>query len=393
MYKELFKTLVNNPELAYFDSAASTQTVSMVTDRMIKYYDNERCNVHRGDFPQSIKVTEDCETARESIANLINAKPDNIMFTSGATEGLNMVAEWCKDIPVVIISEAEHSANILPWLAQGRTINNGKLVVMPLSSKGVVDPQVARETFKAFPGSVLSLIGTSNVNGLTNDLKTIIGMAHEEGIRVCIDAAQMISSHKVDVEDLQPEWLVAGAHKFFGPTGIGFLYSRLDLNDYRPLKFGGGTVNSYNFEGSVEHYEGPIKHEPGTPNIAGVLGMGVAAEWINYVGYEEIQKQIQRVQTNLKDRGLFNISGMNLIHPSDEIRNVFSFTTKVHPGDISAFLGNNNVAVRVGKVCAHPIVNKYGNGSILRVSTHIYNDDADCEKLVNELCQTIQKLS
>lgn len=393
MYKELFKTLVNNPELAYFDSAASTQTVSMVTDRMMKYYDNERCNVHRGDFPQSIKVTEDCENARESIANLINAKSNNIMFTSGATEGLNMVAEWCKDIPVVIISEAEHSANILPWLAQGRTIDNGRLVVMPLSSRGVVDPQVAKETFKAFPNSVLSLIGTSNVNGLTNDLKTIIGMAHQENIRVCIDAAQMISSHKVDVQDLKPEWLVAGAHKFFGPTGIGFLYSRYDFDEYRPLKFGGGTVNSYNFHGSVEHYEGPIKHEPGTPNIAGVLGMGVAAEWINYIGYEEIQKQLLRVQTNLKDRGLFNISGMDLIHPSDELRNVFSFTTKVHAGDISAFLGNDNVAVRVGKVCAHPMVGKYGQGNILRVSTHLYNDDADCEKLVDKLCQTIQKLS
>ena len=393
MYKELFNTLTNNPELAYFDSAASTQTVSMVTDRIMKYYDNERCNVHRGDFPQSIKVTEDCEHARESVAKLLNAKPSNIMFTSGATDGLNMVAKWYENVKVVIISEAEHSANILPWIAQGRTIDNGRLVVLPLSAKGVIDPEVANEEFKKHSDAVLSLISTSNVNGLTNDLKTIIGMAHDQGIPVCLDACQSLSSHKIDVEDLKPDWLVASGHKMFGPTGIGFLYSKIDYTELRPIKFGGGTVNSYNFHGSVEHYEGPIKHEPGTPNIAGILGLGVACEWINYIGYEEIQKQLLRVQTNLKDRGLFNISGMDLIHPSDELRNVFSFTTKVHAGDISAFLGNDNVAVRVGKVCAHPMVGKYGQGNILRVSTHLYNDDADCEKLVDKLCQTIQKLS
>jgi len=391
--KELFNTLKNNPNLAYFDSAASTQTHQSVTKRIMEYYDNERCNIHRGDFPQSIKVTDDCELARESVAKLINAKPNNIMFTSGATDGLNMVAKWCENVKVVIISEAEHSANILPWIAQGRTIENGRLVVLPLSTKGVIDPEVANEEFKKHPDAVLSLIATSNVNGLTNDLKTIIGMAHDHGIPVCIDACQTLSTHKVDVDELKPDWLVASGHKMFGPTGIGFLYSKIDYAELRPIRFGGGTVNSYNFHGSVDHYDGPAKHEPGTPNIAGILGFGVACEWINYIGYDEIRSKLSTIQSWLKGHGLFNISGMNLIHPSDEVRNVFSFTTDLHASDISAFLGQNNVAVRVGKVCAHPIVNKYGKGNILRVSTHLYNDEQDCIKLVDSLCQTIQKLS
>jgi len=315
------------------------------------------------------------------------------MFTSGATDGLNMVAKWCENAKVVIISEAEHSANILPWIAQGRTIDNGRLVVLPLSSRGVVDPDVANETFKKHPDAVLSLISTSNVNGLTNDLKTIIGMAHEHGIPVCIDACQTLSSHKIDVEDLKPDWLVASGHKMFGPTGIGFLYSRSSYNDFRPIRYGGGTVTSYNFHGSIDFYNGPVKHEAGTPNIAGILGLGVAAEWINYIGYDEIKSRLVTVQSWLDGYGLFNISGMQLVHPGDEVRNVFSFTTDVHPTDISTYLGLDNIATRVGKVCAHPIVNKYGNGAILRISTHIYNDEQDCKKLVNSLCQTIQKLS
>jgi len=391
--KDFFKTLTNNPELAYFDSAASTQTFQGVVNRITQYYENERCNVHRGDFPQSIKVTQECQEARESVAKLINADTDQIMFTSGATDGLNMVAKWCENAKVVIISEAEHSANILPWLAQGRTIDNGRLVVLPLSSKGVVDPSVANEIFKKCSDAVLSLISTSNVNGLTNDLKTIIGMAHSHGIPVCIDACQTLSSHKIDVKELDPDWMVASGHKMFGPTGIGFLYSKTDYTDFKPIRYGGGTVNGYNFHGSVDFYDGPIKHEPGTPNIAGILGLGVAAEWINYIGYDEIKSQLSRVQNTLTEQGLFNIGGMHLIHPSDTIRNVFSFTTDVHPADISAFLGLQNVAVRVGKVCAHPMVNKYGKGSILRVSTHIYNDEQDCKKLVETLCQTIQKLN
>jgi len=391
--KEHFSTLINNPGLAYFDSAASTQTHQAVVNRIKQYYENERCNVHRGDFHISTKVSDECEDARWSVAKLINARPEQIMFTAGATDGLNMVAKWYENVKVVIISEAEHSANIIPWLVQGRTVDNGRLVVLPLSERGVIDPDVANETFKKYPDAVLSLISTSNVNGLTNDLKTIVGMAHNQGIPVCLDACQTLSSHNIDVEELQPDWLVASGHKMFGPTGIGFIYSKMDYNELRPIRFGGGTVHSYNFNGSVDFYDGPLKHEPGTPNISGILGLGVAAEWINFVGYDEIHDQLERVQNTLTKEGLFNINGMHLIHPSDSIRNVFSFTTDVHPADISMYLGLDDVAVRVGKVCAHPIVNKYGKGSILRVSTHLYNTEEDCKKLVKSLCQTIQKLS
>ena len=391
--KESFKTLINNPLLAYFDSAASTQTHESVVKRIVQYYENERCNVHRGDFPQSIKVSDDCETARESVAKLINADPDQIIFTSGATHGLNMIAEWCKDVPVVIITEAEHSANILPWIAQGRTVENGRLVVLPLNDYGMIDVRDASKVFEQYPNAVLSMIVTSNVTGLTNNVNDLTRAAHEHGIRVCLDACQTLSTHYMDMKECTAEWLVASGHKMFGPTGIGFLYSRMSVDKLRPLTFGGGTVHGYNFSGRVDHYDGPMKHEPGTPNIAGILGLGVAAEWINYIGYDFIDNRIKEIENNLRNQGLFDITGIDLVYPESQgCRNVFSFRSKIHPADISAYLGTKDVAVRVGKLCAHPIVNKLG-GSVLRVSTHIYNDEQDTKRLIEELCQTLQKLS
>jgi len=396
--KNEFPTLKNNPDLVYFDSAASTQTHQSVLDRMTEYYEQERCNVHRGDFHISKKVTDDCETARTQVAELLNAKTDKVMFTSGATEGLNMVAHWHKNAPVVIISEAEHTANILPWLAQGRTVENGRLIVLPVNEAGYINPDQAVEVFKKFPYAFCSFASTSNVLGVTNELKRILHSAHDNGIKVCLDACQTLSSHQIDASNLFPDYVVGGGHKMFGPTGIGFLYSRLGFDIHGPYRLGGGTVNTYNFSGNVEFYEGPLKHESGTPNIAGILGLGVAAEWINYVGYDAIGESLKDIEYWLSEAGLFDIPYLKLVNRRgvfSDCRNVFSFTTdKFHPSDISAFLGLDNVAVRVGKVCAHPIVNKVSDGKgIFRVSTHIYNTKEDCEKLVESIWKAIKKLS
>jgi cysteine desulfurase / selenocysteine lyase len=394
--KSEFPTLINS-ELAYFDSAASTQTHQKVLDRMNKYYEHERCNVHRGDFKLSQDVSKDCDDARHLVAGLLNTTDDNIMFTGGATEGLNMVAHWHKNYPVVIISEAEHTANILPWLAQGRTIENGRLVVLPVEESGYIDPDKANEVFRKYPYAFCSLVSTSNVIGITNNLKKIIYYAHEHGIKICLDACQTISSHEIDTSKIFPDFVVGSGHKMFGPTGIGFLYSRLGFDLYQPYRLGGGTVNTYNFNGNIEFYKGPIKHESGTPNIAGILGLGIAAEYIKFIGYENISQRLKIVEDYLSEAGLFEIPELKLSHRLDskDCRNVFSFVTNnLHPSDISAFVGLDDVAVRVGKVCAHPIVNKISNGKgIFRVSTHIYNTKEDCDKLVESIWKSIKKLS
>mgnify|MGYP003110015896 FL=1 len=176
--KAEWPTLINNPDMAYFDSAASTQTHVSVLNRMKKYYEEQRCNVNRGDYRISQIVSEDIERSRESVAEILNCKAENIVFTTGATQGLNMIAEWHKDAPAVIITEAEHTANIMPWIAQGRTVENGRLIVLPITDKGMLSINEANKIFEKNPHAVLSVHSHSNVSGIPLDYKGLCRAAH-----------------------------------------------------------------------------------------------------------------------------------------------------------------------------------------------------------------------
>lgn len=393
--KNEFPTLRNNSDLVYLDSAASTQTHQSVLDRMNKFYEEQRCNVNRGDFHISQQVSADIELAREQIAELINAKPEQIMFTAGATEGLNIIADWYEDSPVVIVTEAEHTANILPWIAQGRTVENGRLVVIPVTERGNIDTNEACKLFDKYPYSVLSIHSHSNVTGIGTDYKKLTKAAHDKGIRVIIDGCQTIGTHKFD--PFTVDHAVFSGHKMYGPTGIGFMYSRLPMERFRAVRLGGGSVSHYDFKGNVEFYEGPTKHEVGTPNIAGILGLGVAAEYVNWIGYDKMKEHFTEMDFAMSDSDIFNIKGLNLIYPNyrQNGRYVYSFTCDgYHPSDISALVGIDNIAIRVGKLCAHPIVNKVSGGKgVLRVSPGIYNTKEDIEKLSEGLCKAIKKLT
>ena len=393
--KNEFPTLRNNSDLVYLDSAASTQTHQSVLDRMNKFYEEQRCNVNRGDFHISQQVSADIELAREQIAELINAKPEQILFTAGATEGLNIIADWYEDSPVVIVTEAEHTANILPWIAQGRTVENGRLVVIPVTERGNIDTNEACKLFDKYPYSVLSIHSHSNVTGIGTDYKKLTKAAHDKGIRVIIDGCQTIGTHKFD--PFTVDHAVFSGHKMYGPTGIGFMYSRLPMERFRAVRLGGGSVSHYDFKGNVEFYEGPTKHEVGTPNIAGILGLGVAAEYVNWIGYDKMKEHFTEMDFAMSDSDIFNIKGLNLIYPNyrQNGRYVYSFTCDgYHPSDISALVGIDNIAIRVGKLCAHPIVNKVSGGKgVLRVSPGIYNTKEDIEKLSEGLCKAIKKLT
>ena len=392
--KQDFPTLVNNPDLVYLDSAASTQTHQSVLDRMNRYYEEQRCNVNRGDFRISQEVSADIEVARESIAELIGTTPEHIMFTAGATEGLNMIADWHKDAPVVIITEAEHTANILPWMAQGRTVENERLLVLPVTEKGTVNTAEACKIFEKYPYAVLSIHSHSNVTGIGTDYRKLCKAAHDQGIKVVIDGCQTIGSHEFDPYTV--DYAVFSGHKMYGPTGIGFMYSRLPFERFRNVRIGGGCVTHYDFSGNVEFYDGPAKHEVGTPNIAGILGLGVAAEYIKFVGYNEMFRHFNKLDFAMSDTDIFNIKGLKLIYPNyrQNGRYVYSFVCDgYHPSDVSALVGLDNIAIRVGKLCAHPIVNKVSGGKgVLRVSPGIYNTEEDIQKLSDSLCKAIKKL-
>ena len=392
--KQDFPTLANNPDLVYLDSAASTQTHQSVLDRMNRYYEQQRCNVNRGDFSISQEVSADIELSREQVAELIGARTEQIMFTAGATEGLNMIAEWHKDAPVVITTEAEHTANILPWMAQGRTVKNGRLVVLPVTERGTINTEEACKLFEQYPYAVLAIHGHSNVTGIGTNFRKLCKAAHDQGIKVIVDGCQTIGTHEFDPYTI--DYAVFSGHKMYGPTGIGFMYSRIPFERLRSVRLGGGSVSHYDFEGNVEFYDGPAKHEVGTPNIAGILGLGVAAEYIKFVGYNEISRHFTKLDFAMSDTDIFNIQGLKLIYPNyrQNGRYVYSFTCHgYHPSDVSALLGKDNIAVRVGKLCAHPIVNKVSGGKgVLRVSPGIYNTKEDLQKLSDSLCKAVAKL-
>lgn len=392
--KQDFPTLANNPDLVYLDSAASTQTHQSVLDRMNRYYEQQRCNVNRGDFSISQEVSADIELSREQVAELIGARTEQIMFTAGATEGLNMIAEWHKDAPVVITTEAEHTANILPWMAQGRTVKNGRLVVLPVTERGTINTEEACKLFEQYPYAVLAIHSHSNVTGIGTNFRKLCKAAHDQGIKVIVDGCQTIGTHEFDPYTI--DYAVFSGHKMYGPTGIGFMYSRIPFERLRSVRLGGGSVSHYDFEGNVEFYDGPAKHEVGTPNIAGILGLGVAAEYIKFVGYNEISRHFTKLDFAMSDTDIFNIQGLKLIYPNyrQNGRYVYSFTCHgYHPSDVSALLGIDNIAVRVGKLCAHPIVNKVSGGKgVLRVSPGIYNTKEDLQKLSDSLCKAVAKL-
>lgn len=392
--KDEFPTLKNNPSLVYLDSAASTQTHQRVLDAMSNYYEHKRCNVNRGDFKISQEVSQQIEDARMSVAKLIKAEPEQLMFTAGATEGLNIIAEWYKDVPYVIITEAEHTANILPWIAQGRTQENGRLIVLPVTDRGTINTEEACKLLEEHPGGLLSIHSHSNVTGIATNIKKLTKAAHDNGTKVVIDGCQTIGTHEFLKGTI--DHAVFSGHKMYGPTGIGFMYSRLPLERMRAVRQGGGSVTHYDFNGNIDFYDGPAKHEVGTPNIAGILGLGVAAEWINFIGYDKIDKHFIDMDFAMSETNIFNIKGLNLIYPSyrQNGRNVYSFTCHgYHPSDVSALIGLDDVAVRVGKMCAHPIVNKVSGGKgVLRVSPGIYNTKEDIQKLSEALCKAIKKL-
>jgi cysteine desulfurase/selenocysteine lyase len=395
--REEFPTLKNKPDLIYLDNAATTQTHRLVVDRMNTYYNYNRATSHRGEYPLSHLATDDYENAREQVANLVNAPADHLMFTTGATQGLNMVAEWCKDVPVVILTGAEHSANIVPWLAQGRSVDNGGIKIIPIKmysdgSHGV-DLERARKIIESNPQAILSITTTSNATGFNSEWQRLADMAHSVGTRVCLDITQSIAHKQMDLTKSSIEWAVFSAHKMYGPTGVGALYSRFGFENLRPLQFGGGQITHLDFnqvllKNTIE------RMEPGTQNIAGVIGFGIAAEFINYATYDEIRRIEYDLFQSVINNDTINSLPLDRLYADKEPTTIFSFrSTKYSPYDIATILGSKGIAVRSGKVCAHPFVNSLSNNGILRVSIAPYNTSDDIDMLGSKLAETIALLS
>lgn len=393
--REFFPTLNYNSELAYFDSAASTQTHTSVLKAMQQYYEQYRCNPGRASYAISDQATIAVEKARSQVAELVNTTSDCILFTSGATQGLNWIAEWNRDVPVVVITEVEHNANIVPWLAQGRTVENGRLKVMPVEHDGRIDFYQAKQILADVPtGSLLSICATSNVTGITCSWEKLSELAQYYGISVSVDFCQTVAHEPIDLGNHSSvQWAVFSAHKMYGPTGVGALYVSHNLSKLRPIQHGGGCVADVTFN-SVQYAEGTDKHQCGTQSIADIIGFGVAAELVKYVSHKEIKTKELEIDSFLADNGLYDIPGLACIESAKESTNIKSFVPNVHSSDVATFLSVTNTAVRCGRVCAHPYVDKISaKKGIVRVSFAPYNTEQDCITLIQDLRKTMVKLT
>lgn len=398
--KELFPIFEKQPNLRYFDSASTSQTPKPVLDAMHRYYTEFRANTGRGEYVLTDTATHAVSVARSQVAELINVNPEHLLFTAGTTDSLNRIANWCKSYDTIVITEAEHNANIIPWIIQGRTVDNGRLVVLPIDDHtGYVDLENMESVLSKIDGAgLLSFCATSNVTGVTQPWQAMTNIAHQYGFGVAIDFCQTVAHEKIDLTTCPIEWACFSAHKMYGPTGVGVLYTPFDLDELVPQTFGGGAVNHVSFH-DVDFATGTLKHEPGTPNIAGIIGMGTAAELINYVGYSNIHEWEDTVVINLLSYGFDDLPNCKLYcHTSaaaDSPRSIFSFVPTVgHSHDVAVQLAHSGVAVRTGKVCAHPLVNRiaYQKG-IVRVSIAPYNDIDDCRELVSHLRSALLKLA
>lgn len=355
----------------------------------MQFYVQQNANIHRGIYPIAVQATNAYEGVRKKVQSFVNAKfTHEIIFTSGATEGVNLVAQSFV-LPQlnagdnVVISAMEHHANLIPW-QQICLIKQAELRVIPMNTEGVLELDKLDKLLDKHT-KIVAITHISNTLGTINPIKKIIAKAHKQHIPVLIDAAQSSTTHLLDVQKLDIDFLVFSAHKLFGPTGVGVLYGKEKyLNAMPPYKFGGDMIRDVTFEKTI-FAPLPNKFEAGTPNIAGVIGLGAAIDFIEKLGQNKIKKHVKILLDNATER-LKQIENVEIIGNSKEKSGIISFILRgVHPHDVATILASNNVAIRSGHHCTQPIMDFYDIAGTNRVSFSIYNSIEDIDRLIEAI--------
>jgi len=377
---------INGHPLAYLDNAASSQMPKQVADRLDHYHRYEHSNVHRGIHTLSQKATNAFEEARVKVKDLIGASDsDEIVYTSGTTDSINLVANSYglinfKKGDEIILSEMEHHANIVPWqmIAQ----KTGAVIkVIPVSDRGELD----MEAYKALLSKktkMVAVVHVSNALGTVNPVKQITELAHESGAVVLIDAAQSVPHKKIDVQDIDADFFTFSAHKMCGPTGFGILYGKMELLEGMPPYRGGGDmIDKVSFE-ETTYNRVPFRFEAGTPPIAASIGLSSAIDYLNKIGMSVIEERENQLVDYLMDR-LMNIDGLRLIGKAKERASLASFVIgDIHASDVGMILDKQGVAIRTGHHCAQPILRRFDVPSTTRASLSFYNTKEDIDRLI-----------
>ena len=383
--------LLENENITYLDSGATTQKPIQVIKAVEEFYQKYNANPHRGAYSLSVEATEQYENTRTKIAKFINARHrEEIIFSKNATESLNLIAysygmDNLKKDDEVVISIMEHHSNLVPW--QKVTKKTGsKLNYMYINDEfELTDEEIEDKiTDKT---KIVGITHVSNVLGTINNVKKIIKYAHKKGAIVIVDASQSIPHMKIDVQDLDADFLVFSGHKMCAPLGIGVLYGKKEiLNKMSPFLMGGDMIE-YVYEQDTTFAPLPNKFEAGTQNVEGVIGLGSAIDYIENLGYDKIQKIEKEVLSYAREE-LSKLDFLDLyITPNENNHSsVISFNIKgIHPHDVASILDSEGVCVRSGNHCAQPLMRFLGIDSTCRASFYIYNTKEDVDKLVSAL--------
>lgn len=384
----VLKRKVNGHNLIYFDNSATALKPKKVIDAVSDFYSNYTSNVHRGIHSLSEEATEKYDDVRVKIAKLINAKSENeIVFTKGSTESLNLVAFGLMNIlnegDEIVITQMEHHANLVQWQEIAK-LKKAKLKYIKIDENFRLD-LTNLDSIITNKTKIVSLTHYSNVLGTINPIKEIIEFAHKKGALTIVDGAQSIPHKKIDVRDLNCDFFAFSSHKMCGPSGVGVLYGKYDLlKKLEPREFGGSMIYEVDFENAT-YNEVPYKFEAGTPNIEGVIGLGAAIDYLNEIGMENVEKYEQILIEHFLKRVL-EVENVILYGPKDSKNRggVFSFNIKgIHPHDISTIFDNYGIAIRGGHHCAMPLITKMDTCATSRISIYFYNTIEEIDYAIN----------
>ena len=378
-----------NQDIIYFDNGATTLKPQVVIDSMVEYYSKYSANAHRGDYHISMIVDDKYENTRELVKDFINARSTKeIIFTSGATEGINMVASGFFRYVLnpgdeIILSKADHASNILPWQVLANELNlvikyvdlDDQNYVTVDNIKKIINPRT----------KVISLANITNVIGDLRPIKEICNVAHQNNIYVVCDAAQSVGHRKCDVSNLDVDFLVFSAHKMYGPTGVGVLYGKEELLErLRPTNLGGGMNETFDDENNISLKSLPARLEAGTPNIAGVLGLGEAIKYLNNIGMDKISEYEHNLREYLISK-LIKIDFIDIINIEGDSATVAFNVDGIFAQDVAVYLDKYNICVRAGNHCTKLLKDVINVRNTVRVSLAFYNTYEEIDSFVELL--------
>jgi cysteine desulfurase/selenocysteine lyase len=386
----LRRTFDGHP-LTYLDSSATSQTPQPVIDSMTRYYTESRASIHRGVYPLAVEATDLYEGARRRIADWLGSTPEETVFAANATAAINLVAyTWGRQNvgrgDLVVLTEMEHHSNIVPWqiLCQDR---EAELAYVPVLDDGQLDLDALDELLARGP-KLVALVHVSNVVGTINPVATIAQRAHDAGAVVLIDGTQAVPQMPVDLRSIDADFYAWTGHKAYGPTGIGVLHGRRELLEEMPPFIGGGHMIRTVAANESTWTDLPWKFEAGTSQIAEAIGLGVAVDWIQNIGIEQIRAHEEELVAETVRRLTSEVPGLTVHGPLEAAERgaLISFSLDgAHPHDVGEILGRAGVCVRAGHHCAQPLMRRLGVSSTTRASFAVHNSFADVERLIEGL--------